>query len=671
MIIEIGHFLLINAFVMSLFQLILVGYGLRQKYMFWIVLARPLTFANFWLVLAAFLTLIHAYAVSDFSVRNVAQNSHSQTPFPYKITALWGNHEGSMLLWLFILSFFSLLAAHFCRKTPPRFLAHTLLCQNALTVAFLAFILLTSNPFERLDPPSLQGAGLNPLLQDMGLVLHPPLLYLGFVGFSVAFSLTIAALCENCVDRAFARLIRPWILFSWLFLTSGIGIGSYWAYYELGWGGYWFWDPVENASLMPWLAATALLHSALVMEKRAALKQWTVLLVIITFSLALFGTFLVRSNLLSSVHNFANVPGRGLTLLAILTFFSGFGFLLFAIKAPNLRGVALASPLSREGALIFNNIFLLTSCACIFIGTLYPFLLEAITGDKITVGPPFFNLTFGSLMGMVMLVMPFAPLLAWKRADIMAAAERLMLAALASLAIFILTLFVTGFLSQNHSNTPNFGTPNFGLSSMLAMSCWLIMGALCDVISCTGGRKTSLFFRLRRFFALPFSIYGRTFAHMGVGITLAGIVFVHGFEEERITHMSIGQSIDIATRSLRLDAISPHFGANYLEDRFIFTLLADDIPMSQVHAAKRIFSILGQEAVETSEVGLLRRGLSHYYVAVGGIAQDETVVVHVWYKPYVLAIWLGGFFMIVGGAFSLADRKKRNKNPPASLHSER
>jgi len=652
MIIEIGHFMLINAFILSLFQLVFVSYGLRQKYMFWVTLARPMTFANFWLVLLAFLALAHAYAVSDFSVRNVAQNSHSESPFLYKITALWGNHEGSMLLWLLILTFFSMLGAHFCRHLPARFLAFTLSNQNALTLAFLAFILFTSNPFERLWPPSLQGAGLNPLLQDIGLVLHPPLLYLGFVGFSVAFSFTIAALCEGRVNRAFARLIRPWILFSWLFLTSGIAVGSYWAYYELGWGGYWFWDPVENASLMPWLAATALLHSAFVMEKRATLTLWTLLLVIITFSLALFGTFLVRSNLLSSVHNFAHISQRGLLLLAILTLFSGFAFLLFAIKAPNLRGAPLSSPLSREGSLIFNNIFLLTSCACIFIGTLYPFWLEALTGDKITVGPPFFNLTFGFLMGVVMLVMPFAPFLAWKRADIMAAAERLMLATLASLAVFVLTLFATGFLRPNYPVLPN-----FGIALMLAISCWLIMGALCDLISCTGSKKTAPLVRLRRFFSLPFGVYGRVLAHMGVGIILVGIVFVHSFEEERITHMASGQSIEIATKSLRFDGITPHFGTNYLEDRFIFTLLSGDTPIRQTHAAKRIFPILGQEAVETS---------SHYYIAVGGVTQEKAVVVHVWYKPYVLAIWLGGFFMVVGGTFSLMDRRMRHKKKPAA-----
>jgi len=653
MIVEIGHFMLVSAFVLSLFQLVFVGYGSFKGNVPLMVLARPLTIMVAWLVLAAFLALSFCYLTSDFSVRNVAENSHSETPFLYKITAIWGNHEGSMLLWLLILSIFSSAFAFFGRPLRLRFYALVLMCQNALFSSFLAFILSTSNPFRRLDPAPLQGAGLNPLLQDIGLALHPPLLYLGLVGCSLVFSFAIAALLEGFVDNAFARFMRPWLLLSWLFLTAGITLGSYWAYYELGWGGYWFWDPVENASLMPWLTATALLHSALMLEKRASLILWTLLLAIITFSLILFGTFLVRSNLLGSVHNFAASPGRGLALLVLLSLFSCAGFGLFAWRAPQMRRSQVFLPFTREGALIFNNIFLSTAAACIFIGTFYPLILELLTGDKITVGPPFFNLTFGALMAVLMFVMPFGPLLSWKQADIYRANEQLMLAACASLAVFVLTLFLTGDKET---------LAHLITAFMSALAIWLILGSFSDIIAKSGHKRRGIFARLRRACSLPLSVYGVALAHMGVGITLAGIVAVSAFEEEYITTLGLGDELAITDKSLRFEGGTPHFGSNYLEDRFTFTLLQQETPLKRGHAAKRIFSVLGFEAVETSEVALFRRGLSHYYIAVGSSNEAGHVVVHVWYKPYVLAIWLGGFFMMVGAIFSLLHRIKQRNN---------
>ena len=380
-------------------------------------------------VAASFAALTACYVGSDFSVLNVFQNSHSAMPLIYKFTSVWGNHEGSMLLWVLILALFGALVALFGANLPDTLRANVLAVQAWIASAFYLFILMTSNPFLRLAQAPAEGRDLNPILQDIGLAVHPPLLYLGYVGFSISFSFAIAALIEGRIDAAWARWVRPWTLAAWMFLTLGIAMGSYWAYYELGWGGWWFWDPVENASLMPWIAGTALLHSAVVMEKRNALKVWTILLAILAFSLSLLGTFLVRSGVLTSVHTFATDPTRGVFILAILVFFIGGGLALYAWRAPTLKQGGLFAPISREGALVFNNLFLTSACATVFVGTLYPLALEALTGEKISVGAPFFNLTFGPLFVPLLIAVPFGPLLAWKRGDLAGAAQRLIAAA--------------------------------------------------------------------------------------------------------------------------------------------------------------------------------------------------------------------------------------------------
>ncbi len=387
----------------------------------------------------AFAALAVSYARSDFSVANVWENSHSLKPFIYKITGTWGNHEGSMLLWVLILTFFGALVAAFGSNLPATLRAGVLSVQGWIGAAFLLFILATSNPFARLSPAPIEGRDLNPVLQDIGLAVHPPLLYLGYVGFSVCFSFAVAALIDGRIDAAWARWVRPWTLAAWSFLTGGIAMGSYWAYYELGWGGFWFWDPVENASFMPWLAGTALLHSAIVMEKRSALKIWTLLLAILTFSLSLLGTFLVRSGVLTSVHAFATDPSRGIFILCILTVFIGGSLALFALRAPTLTAGGIFHPISREGALVLNNLFLTTAAATVLVGTLYPLIVEALSGDKISVGAPFFNLTFGPLMLPLLAVVPFGPLLAWKRGDVFAVAQRLMTAFAGALLAVLVT----------------------------------------------------------------------------------------------------------------------------------------------------------------------------------------------------------------------------------------
>src|ERR671923_2338615 len=431
--VEAGHFALVLAFALALVQSAVPLIGARRGDERMMAVGGPVAVTGFALTAIAFAVLVAAYVQSDFSVANVWENSHSLKPMLFKVTGTWGNHEGSMLLWVLILTFFGALVAVFGRNLPQSLRANVLSVQGWIGAAFLLFILTTSNPFARIDPAPFEGRDLNPILQDIGLAVHPPMLYLGYVGFSISFSFAVAALLEGRIDAAWARWVRPWTLIAWIFLTLGIAMGSYWAYYELGWGGWWFWDPVENASLMPWLAGTALLHSALVMEKRNALRIWTILLAIIAFSLSLIGTFLVRSGVLTSVHAFANDPTRGVFILAILVLFIGGGFALFAWRAPLLKQGGLFAPISREGALVLNNLLLTTACATVFVGTLYPLALEALTGDKISVGAPFFNATFGPLFAALLIAVPFGPLLAWKRGDLLAAAQRLTAAGIAAL----------------------------------------------------------------------------------------------------------------------------------------------------------------------------------------------------------------------------------------------
>ncbi|MBN9268817.1 MAG: heme lyase CcmF/NrfE family subunit, partial [Mesorhizobium sp.] len=476
--VETGHFALVLAFALSLVQMTVPLVGARVGNQRMMAVGGPVALTGFVLTALSFWALASAYANSDFSVASVWENSHSLQPMIYKITGTWGNHEGSMLLWVLILTFFGALVAIFGGNLPATLRANVLAVQGTIGAAFFLFILATSNPFARLSPAPIEGRDLNPILQDLGLAIHPPLLYLGYVGFSVCFSFSVAALIEGRIDASWARWVRPWTLVAWMFLTGGIAMGSYWAYYELGWGGFWFWDPVENASFMPWLAGTALLHSAIVMEKRSALKIWTLLLAIITFSLSLLGTFLVRSGVLTSVHAFATDPARGIFILCILVLFIGGSLSLFALRASSLTAGGLFQPISREGALVLNNLFLTTATATVLVGTLYPLALEALTGDKISVGAPFFNLTFAPLMVPLLVMVPFGPLLAWKRGDILAAGQRLMAAFAVALAAMLVTLlFING------------ASVLAALGAGLAF--WLVAGALTDLAVRSGLGKVS------------------------------------------------------------------------------------------------------------------------------------------------------------------------------------
>ncbi|MBO0661849.1 heme lyase CcmF/NrfE family subunit [Jiella sp. MQZ9-1] len=644
MIVEIGHYALILSLSVAIVQSILPLLGARRGDARLMETGTIAATGGFVLITIAFSALVTAHVTSDFSVLNVYQNSQSAKPLLYKITGVWGNHEGSMLLWVLILAFFGSLVALFGRDLPAALKANVLAVQAWILTAFLLFILLTSNPFTRLEPAPMDGQGLNPILQDIGLAIHPPLLYLGYVGFSIAFSFAVAALIDGRIDAAWARWVRPWTLIAWIFLTLGISMGSYWAYYELGWGGWWFWDPVENASFMPWLAGTALLHSALVMEKRAALKIWTILLAILTFSLSLLGTFLVRSGVLTSVHAFATDPTRGVFILCILCLFIGGALSLFAMRASSLEGGGLFAPISREGALVFNNLFLTTAAATVLVGTLYPLLLEVTIGKKISVGAPFFDLTFGPLMVPLLFAVPFGPLLGWKRGDLLGAGQRLYFAAGVALAALLVTLALT----SGARILAAFG---------FALAFWLIAGSLTDLVLRAAFLKVGWRSGLSRLIGLPRSAFGTAFAHFGLGVTVLGIITVSSFQTENITTMAPGQTVDAGGYAITFEKIVPRAGPNYEEQGALFSVRQGGVEMTTLDTAKRFYPA---RQTSTTEAGIWTHWFSQLYLSLGDPSADKrSVVVRIWWKPLVTLIWIGGIFMAIGGAFSLADRRLR------------
>jgi cytochrome c-type biogenesis protein CcmF len=605
--------------------------------------ARSTALAQLAFVGASFALLVTLHVTSDFSVANVFENSHSLKPLIYKITGVWGNHEGSMLLWVSILALFGALVAAFGSNLPLSLRARVLAVQAWVAGAFYLFILTTSNPFLRIPNPPIEGRDLNPVLQDIGLAVHPPMLYLGYVGFSISFSFAIAALIEGRIDAAWARWVRPWTLLAWIFLTLGIAMGSYWAYYELGWGGWWFWDPVENASLMPWLAGTALLHSALVMEKRDALKVWTILLSILTFSLSLLGTFLVRSGVLTSVHAFATDPTRGVFILLILCIFIGGSLTLFAARASHLKQGGLFAPISREGALVLNNLFLTTACATVFIGTLYPLALEVLTGDKISVGAPFFNLTFAPLFVPLLVAVPFGPMLAWKRGDLLAAAQRLLAAGVAALfGIAIVWAWVSG------------GSALAPLAIGLAV--FVIAGALTDLVERVGLFRMPLATTARRARGLPRSAWGSAFAHAGLGVALIGIVCETTWNSEYIATMKPEDTARVAGYELQLLGLTQAQGPNYREQVATFTVKLDGERIALMTPSKRTFTTRG---MSTTEAALLTRGASQLYISLGDTTADGGITARIYHKPLVLLIWFGPVLMAFGGVLSLSDRRLR------------
>ena len=650
MIVEFGHFALILALLVAAVQVVVPAIGASMKDERMMRVAEPAAVSQFFLTAIAFFALMHAYATSDFSVLNVAENSHSTKPMIYKLAGVWGNHEGSMLLWVLTLALFGAAVAIFGSNLPATLKARVLSVQASIAVAFLLFLLLTSNPFIRLDPAPSDGRGLNPILQDPALAFHPPFLYMGYVGFSIAFSFAIAALIEGRIDAAWARWVRPWTLAAWMFLTIGIAMGSWWAYYELGWGGWWFWDPVENASFMPWLAGTALLHSALVMEKREALKIWTVLLAILTFSLSLMGAFIVRSGVLTSVHSFAVDPERGVFILAILVLFTGGGLALFALRAKDMQAGGLFQPISREGSLVLNNLLLVTATATVLVGTLYPMALEGLTGEKISVGPPFFDMTFGPLMIPLLMALPIGPMLAWKRGDFPGAMQRL---AFAFGAALIALVAVFAIYHRGTSLAP------FGI----ALGVYVMAGAIAEWgnrVKFASARFDEVVRRARN---LPRSAYGTLLAHFGVGMLVVGIVATTAYREEQILAMKPGEKLAINGYDVSFNRIERARGPNYIADIAEFEVKRDGQPIALLTPSKRLYDAPPQT---TTESGIHASWRGDLYLVIGDPQPGGGYAVRAYFNPLVRFIWLGALIMFIGGGISLSDRRLRVGAPAKS-----
>jgi cytochrome c-type biogenesis protein CcmF len=643
MIDEIGHFALVLALCVAVVQAVVPLYGAARGDSALIALARPAALAQFVFIALAFLALMHAYATSDFSVLNVATNSSSEKPLLYKITGVWSNHEGSMVLWVFMLALFGAAVAVFSRNLPPALRARVLSVQAMIGVGFLLFILFTSNPFVRLFPVPADGNGLNPILEDRGLAFHPPWLYAGYVGFSISFCFAIAALIEGRVDPAWARWVRPWTLAAWCALTIGIAMGSWWSYYTLGWGGWWYWDPVENASFMPWIIGTALLHSAIVVEKRDTLKAWTILLAILTFSLSLIGTFLVRSGVLTSVHAFASDPLRGVFILLLLGVATGGALLLFAIRAPSLQGGGLFAPISREGGLLLNNLLLTTAAATVLIGTLYPLFLDVVAKQKVSVGPPFFNMTFVPIMIPLLVAMAVGPLLSWKRGDLWAALQRLKIGFAIAAGAAIVTMAVMGYKSV-------------GAACGLALAAWLLAAVIIEWAERIHLFSEPLGGSFRRALRLPRATWGMSFAHAGMAIVVAGITGSSAWTVEKIENVKPGGSVDLAGYTVALDAVKDARGPDYLATRADIRLMKGDKLIAAMHPEKRFFPL---ENGNQTDVAIRTNLLADVYAVIGDADGKGSYTLRLYYNPLVPWIWLGAMLMAFGGLVSLSDRRHR------------
>tara|TARA_R110002049_G_scaffold23545_3_gene83349 strand:+ start:69258 stop:71222 length:1965 start_codon:yes stop_codon:yes gene_type:complete len=639
MITELGHFALVLAFGVALIQMVVPMWGAQRRNAALMAVAEPAAGAQFALIALAFGALMWGFISSDFSLRLVVANSHSAKPLLYKISGTWGNHEGSMLLWVLIVALFGAMAAWFGGNLPPSLRARVLSVQAAIGVAFLAFILFTSNPFLRMATPPFDGQDLNPLLQDPGLAFHPPFLYLGYVGLSMSFSFAVAALIEGRVDAAWGRWVRPWTLAAWIFLTIGIALGSWWAYYELGWGGFWFWDPVENASFMPWLLAAALLHSAIVVEKRESLKSWTILLAILAFGFSLIGTFIVRSGLLTSVHAFANDPERGLFILAILGLFTGGALILFSLRAGALEARGVFGLVSRESALIVNNLLLAVACFVVFVGTMWPLLAEMFFDRKLSVGPPFFNAAFTPFMVVLGLVLPVGSAMPWKRARIGRALYPLRY-------VFVLAVALGGLAFAIQSGRGLLGPVGMFLGA------WLIMGTGVDVMQRLG-RGPGRWGRLRR---LRRADWGKATAHAGLGVTMAGISGLMAWAVDDIRVARIGEAFDVGAYTLTLTGVKEERGPNYLTTMAQVTLARDGQEIAQLRPEKRFYPVAQMPTTEAAIDYNLARDV---YVVIGDAQDGGGWAVRTYIKPMTNWIWIGCAMMALGGLLSLSDRRFR------------
>ncbi|MEQ5803360.1 heme lyase CcmF/NrfE family subunit [Halomonas sp. H10-9-1] len=642
MIPELGHFALIIALLMAAVQALVPLAGAATRRPLWMAYARPMAVGQFVFLAIAYASLTFSYLVDDFSVANVANNSNSMLPWYYKFSAVWGNHEGSVLLWSLILGAWTFAVSVFSRDLPREMLARVLGVMGLVSLGFLAFVLVTSNPFERVLPNvPADGADLNPLLQDFGLIMHPTMLYMGYVGFSVVFAFAIAALLGGRLDSAWTRWARPWTNVAWAFLTVGIALGSWWAYYELGWGGWWFWDPVENASLLPWLAGTALIHSLAVTEKRGSFKSWTVLLAISTFSLSLLGTFLVRSGVLTSVHAFANDPSRGLFILALLGLTVGLSLLAFALRAPRVSHRVGFSWLSRDALLLINNIVLVIMTVTVLLGTVYPLLLDALNLGKISVGPPYFNALFVPLTVILCLFMGLGPLARWKRSDPREMLKRTWLAGLAALIIAGLAPLVYN------------GEWNLQVSLGIAISLWVVLPLVRDLLDKSRHSK-GRFAGLGR---LSLAYWGMVVGHLGMAVTIIGVAVVSNYAIERNVRMAVGDSAAVAGYHFTLTELGSRRGPNFVADAARIEVRRGDSRRSFVMTPeKRLYIARGIPMTNVA----LRPGLFRdLYLAMGEDLGDGSWAMRIQYKPFVRWLWLGGLLMAAGGILAVADRRYR------------
>ncbi|WP_417247779.1 heme lyase CcmF/NrfE family subunit [Celeribacter sp.] len=638
MLVELGHFALVLALFVSISQTIVPLWGAQTGRRAFMAVAEPAALVQLALITFSFAVLTYAFVTSDFSLAIVVANSHTLKPMIYKVSGVWGNHEGSMLLWVLILALFGGAAAAFGSNLPATLRARVLGVQGSISVAFLAFILFTSNPFARLQFPPMNGEDLNPLLQDPGLAFHPPFLYLGYVGLSMTFSFAVAALLEGRVDAAWGRWVRPWTLAAWVFLTIGLGLGSWWAYYELGWGGFWFWDPVENAAFMPWLFAAALLHSAIVVEKREALKSWTILLAILAFGFSLIGTFLVRSGVITSVHAFANDPERGIFILMILGVFMGGALMLFALRASVMTAKGVFSMVSRESALVLNNILLAVAAFVVFIGTIWPLVAEAFWGRTLSVGAPFFDAAFTPFFTALAVVLPIGALMPWKRARLGATMKKLV-------PSMVLSLAVLGLVWAMQTQKSLLGPIG------LALGVWLVSGAVQDIATKLGRNRD-----LSRLLRLPRADWGRLFAHGGLGITIIGIAAMTAWTIEDIRIAQIGDTFDVAGYTITLDSVERVQGPNYTSTMAALTVFDGSKKLATLHPEKRNYPVA---QMPTTEAGIDNGFLRDIYVVLGDPQANGGWAVRTYIKPLANWIWGGTIIMSLGGFLSLTDRRYR------------
>ncbi|HVF64402.1 MAG TPA: heme lyase CcmF/NrfE family subunit [Casimicrobiaceae bacterium] len=640
MVPELGSFALILALLLTALQGTLPLAGAQSRNRILIGLARPLAQAQFVFVAFAFVCLAWSFLQHDFSVVNVATNSNTRLPTAYRLAATWGSHEGSMLLWVLMLAGWGLAVSIASRHLPDDFVARVLGVMGFVAFGFLLFMLTTSNPFDRAFPVPPEGRDLNPLLQDPGMVIHPPLLYMGYVGFSVAFAFAIAALIGGRLDATWARWSRPWTTLAWMFLTLGIGVGSWWAYYELGWGGWWFWDPVENASFMPWLVGTALIHSLAATEKRGAFKAWTVLLAIAAFSLSLLGTFLVRSGVLTSVHAFATDPKRGVFILLLLALVIGGSLVLYAMRAPRVGLGGRFELVSRESLLLANNVLLTVACATVLLGTLYPLFLDALSLGKISVGPPYFDTVFVPVMAPLVFLMGVGPLARWKQAEIPALAMQLKWA-FASAVVLALMLPLLG------------GKWSFGVAFGLLLALWI---AATTVVNLRERVRHAHGGTLQRLSRQPRGYFGMLLAHLGVAVFITGVTLVKGYEAERDVRMAPGDSVAVGGYAFRFGGTTEHEGPNYRAARATFDVSRNGMVVDTLHPEKRVYQA---QSMPMTEAAIASGVTGDLYVSLGEPVDGDAWTVRVYHKPFVTWIWGGCVLMALGGLLALSDRRYR------------